>query len=64
MGLPQGDPWAPLGLLAVVAPPLKCINVQLGDASVQVMFLDDRSDLTRSLASMRAAIALWDQFAA
>eukprot|EP00969_Alexandrium_andersonii_P242630 10717237-Alexandrium_andersonii.AAC.1 len=63
MGLPQGDPWAPLGCLAVVAPPLRRINVHLGDTSVQILFHDDRSGLTRMLASMRAAIALRAQFA-
>ena len=59
-GLPQGDPWSPLGLAAVLAAP-KQHAASKAPGTECLLYLDDRTLLSTSQESLRVALDTWDE---
>eukprot|EP00969_Alexandrium_andersonii_P197568 8727677-Alexandrium_andersonii.AAC.1 len=62
-GLPQGDPWAPLALSALMAPPTRAAEHALEHDGRQVVYLDDRSGMVRDLRTLERILNFWEAFA-
>ena len=60
-GLPQGDPWSPVALAAVLACPLQAANAST-DMVKNLLYLDDRTLLAADEPSLRTALAVWTEF--
>eukprot|EP00439_Symbiodinium_sp_Y106_P041992 s1085_g5.t1 len=61
-GLPQGDCWSPLGLAAVLAAPRQDA-ARKAPGTECLLYLDDRTLLSTSPASLRVALATWEELA-
>ena len=59
-GLPQGDPWSPLSMAAVLAAPLRKLQQEHPGVG-QMLYLDDRTILGRSVADIRAVQSAWNE---
>ncbi|CAE7276521.1 unnamed protein product [Symbiodinium sp. CCMP2592] len=59
-GLPQGDPWSPLGLAAVLAAP-KQDAARQAPGTECLLYLDDRTLLSTSRDSLRIALDTWGE---
>ena len=60
-GLPQGDPWSPVALAAVLACPLQAANAST-DKVKNLLYLDYRTLLAADEPSLRTALAVWAEF--
>ncbi|CAE7276503.1 unnamed protein product [Symbiodinium sp. CCMP2592] len=59
-GLPQGDPWSPLGLAAVLAAP-KQDAARQAPGTECLLYLDDRTLLSTTKDSLRIALDTWGE---
>ena len=57
----QGDPWAPLGLSLVLAPVIRRIASRI-PAGFQITYMDDRTGLLDTPASLRLFLEEWRAF--
>jgi hypothetical protein len=62
--LPQGDPFSPLGLTAVLKGPTRDVAASLGDEGKQVVFVDDRTICASNEALAASASDQWDRWSA
>ena len=60
LGLPQGDPWSPIGLALVLAGPVRKLAAET--SLFQVTFLDDRTAFGNSVQDIRAFFREWTCF--
>ena len=60
-GLPQGDPWSPVALAAVLACPLQAANAST-DKVQNLLYLDDRTLLAADESSLTTALNVWTDF--
>eukprot|EP00969_Alexandrium_andersonii_P304016 13438521-Alexandrium_andersonii.AAC.1 len=54
--LPQGNPWGPIGSLAVLAAPASHVEQALGGRGLQIVYLDDRSGYAESVSALRSIL--------
>ena len=60
-GLPQGDPWSPVALAAVLACP-KQVAEEKAPGCQNLLYLDDRTLLADTEASLQTSLQTWDEF--
>lgn len=60
-GLPQGDPWSPVAMAAVLAPAVRALAATKPGVR-QGVYMDDRTALTRSLRELDEVHEFWQNF--
>ena len=59
--LPQGDPWAPWGLAAVLRAPHMAADEKVPGVKA-ILLADDRTGRAHTLADLRDGVRFWDRF--